>query len=168
MLPIPPSGDGDVARLMAAYPRIFFACHQRHVRDPEGGGELSSHQASILSHLDSAEPTRISELAGHMGVTVSTMSLSVKRLERRGYVRRDPDPDDRRAVGLRLTEAGERMVEAQTVLEPGLVARLLERLPPGERERALEGLDSLARAADELVRSGEARRRGGHDERRAG
>lgn len=88
----------DVERLLRAYPRIDFACHQRHVRDPEGEGTLSAHQASILSHLDPVDPTRVSDLADHLGVTVSTMSLSIKRLERDGYVGRSSDPSDGRVV----------------------------------------------------------------------
>lgn len=155
-------GRRDVDRVMTAYPRIYFACHQRHVRDPETGSELSAHQASVLSHLDTVEPTSISELADHMGVTVSTMSLGVKRLERAGFVVRAPDPDDGRVVQLRLSEAGDRVRRAQRVLEPERVARLLGRLTDDDRSAALRGLELLARAADELVRgrAGAATHRG--------
>lgn len=142
-----------VARLMAAYPRIYFACHTRHVRDPLSGTSLSAHQASILSHLDDVDPTTVSELAGHMGVTVSTMSLAVARLVRQGYVARRRDPDDRRVVQLRLTEGGLRIKEAQTVLDPDRVAELLSGMDAPRRRAALDGLEELARAADALVRS---------------
>jgi len=160
--------SSDVERLMAAYPRIFFACHQRHVRDPEGPATLSANQASVLSHLDGTDPTMVSELAGHMGVSVSTMSLSLKRLERQGYVRRDTDPDDRRVVNVRLTEAGERMRGAQSVLEPELVEGLLGELESHEREAALRGMETLARAADGVVRERGARAFGGSRARRVG
>lgn len=143
-------------RLLRDYPRIFFACHARHVRDPDSGRDLSRNQASILSHLDEVEPTSVSELAEHMGVTVSTMSLSVKRLVRQGYVVRARDTEDRRVVQLRLSEAGARVREADRVLEPELVERLLGQLTPTERETALGGLRLLAAAADELVREGGA------------
>ena len=72
--------DVEVRRLLEAYPRIFFACHTRHVRDPETGGELSAHQASILDHLDEVDAMSMTSLAGHMGVTVATMSLAIDRL----------------------------------------------------------------------------------------
>ena len=143
-----------VARLLAAYPRIYFACHTRHVRDPLKGTTLSSHQASILSHLDPIDATTVSQLAGHMGVTVSTMSLAVGRLERQGYVARSKHPNDGRVVELRLTKDGVRVKESQTVLDPDRVEALLERLSPKDREAALAGLAALAGAADELVRAG--------------
>ena len=59
------------------YARIYFACHTRHVHDPDSGTKVSARQASILSHLDSVEPTAVSALAAHMGVTVSTMSIAI-------------------------------------------------------------------------------------------
>jgi DNA-binding MarR family transcriptional regulator len=138
-----------VARVLRDYPRIYLACHQRHVADPGSSRLLSAHQAGILSHLDDVEPTRLGELAAHLGVTLSTMSLQVERLVRRGYVIRRRDRADRRALSLRLTESGVRVKRAQTVLDPPRVASLLGRLTREERERALEGLALLAGAAEE-------------------
>src|SRR5215813_11463872 len=91
--------------LMALYPRIYFACHTRHVRDPQSQKLLSRHQASILDHLDDIDPTTLNELARHMGVTPATMSIAVDRLEQRGFVARARDTVDRRRVHLRLTAA---------------------------------------------------------------
>ena len=139
--------------MLQAYPRIFFACHTRHVRDPVSGEDVSTHQASILDHLDEVDPISMTDLAGHMGVTVATMSLSIDRLERKGYVRRDRDPDDGRRVLLRITEAGLRVREATSVLDPVRVEQLLERLSLADREAALKGLQLLARAADDQMRA---------------
>jgi DNA-binding MarR family transcriptional regulator len=143
----------DVQRLLAAYPKIFFACHRRHVRDPQTSKALSAHQASILDHLDTVEPMSLNDLAGHMGVTSSTMSLAVDRLERAGYVVRERSTADRRRLQLRLTEAGDRIKEASSVLEPDLVATLLRQLPAADRRDALRGLELLAEAADETVKT---------------
>jgi len=143
----------DVQRLLAAYPRIFFACHRRHVRDPEASKTLSAHQASILDHLDTVEPMSLNDLAAHMGVTPSTMSLAVDRLERAGYVVRERSTADRRRLQLRLTEAGDRMKEASSVLEPDLVSTLLRQLSAADRRDALRGLELLAQAADATVKT---------------
>jgi len=90
--------SGDVHKLLALYPRIFLACHTRHVRDPKTSDVLSSHQASILDHLDDIEPTSLMTLAMHMGVTASTMSIGTDRLVRGGYITRERDPQDARRV----------------------------------------------------------------------
>src|SRR5439155_24595603 len=132
------AGARDVAvrQVLEAYPRIYFACHTRHVRDPDGGAELSAHQASILDHLDEVEPLSTTALAEHMGVTVATMSLAIDRLERKGYVRRERDPQDRRRVLVRVTAAGVRVREAKSVLDPARVEQVLAQLAAADRAAA--------------------------------
>jgi MarR family transcriptional regulator, organic hydroperoxide resistance regulator len=148
----------EVEMVMECYPRIYFACHRRHVRDPQTAAVLSAHQASVLDHLDSVDGTALLNLARHMGVTASTMSLTVDRLERAGYVTRGRNKDDKRRVDLRLTAAGVRIKQQQKVLEPELVAALLARLDRGRRQAALQGLQLLADAAAEMIRSGDLQR----------
>jgi len=148
---MPQSGVETVLR---CYPKIYFACHRRHVKDEQTEAILSAHQASILDHLDDVEPTSLLELARHMGVTASTMSLTVDRLERGGYVRRERSKEDGRRVDLRLTPAGVRIKRQQKVLEPALVAAMLDRLDDRKRQQALRGLELLAEAAAEMIASG--------------
>jgi hypothetical protein len=71
----------------------------------------------------------------------------VKRLERRGFVRRRMNPVDRREVEVRLTDEGVRMV---TRMETERVERLghtLQAMDPDEREALLRGLVAFVRAA---------------------
>src|SRR3954470_1817620 len=145
-----PIGEALTA-VMTLYPRIYFACHTRHVRDPQSQRMLSRHQASILDHLDELEPTTVMDLAAHMGVTPATMSLAIDRLERKGYVVRLRDAKDRRRVHVRLTTAGVRVREASSVLDPTRVGSLVARLSDEERTRAIDGLAWLARAAQEQM-----------------
>jgi DNA-binding MarR family transcriptional regulator len=143
--------------VLTFYPRIYFACHTRHVRDPHTQRLLSRHQASVLDHLDEIEPTTLMDLSRHMGVTAGTMSVAIDRLERKGYVVRLRDATDRRKVHVRLTSAGVRIREASSVLDPERVQSLLDRLSDPERERAIEGLALLARAAQEQMHAAAAR-----------
>jgi DNA-binding MarR family transcriptional regulator len=145
-----PIGEA-MSAVMTLYPRIYFACHTRHVRDPQNSRLLSRHQASILDHLDEMAPTTVMDLAGHMGVTAATMSLAIDRLERKGYVVRLKDAKDRRRVHVRLTTAGVRVREASSVLDPVRVEALVARLADDERDRAVDGLALLARAAQEQM-----------------
>ena len=137
----------DVRQLMTFYPQIYFACHTRHVRDSRSNTVLSSHQASVLDHLDEIEPTNLRTLAAHMGVTASTMSITVNRLVRQKYVVRKRATRDARQVDLLLTRAGVRIKSEKSVLDPALVKSLLEQLEADERRQALRGLELLAQAA---------------------
>ena len=136
-----------VRQLMELYPRIYFACHRRHVRDPESNRVLSAHQGSILDHLDRREPLMLQELARHMGVTISTMSLQIEELVREGYVTRERDPWDRRRLKLRLSKSGARVREANSVLDTERVRKMLGRLSAEELAAGLAGLALLAKAA---------------------
>jgi len=142
-----PIGEAMTA-VMTLYPRIYFACHTRHVRDPQSQRLLSRHQASILDHLDEVDPMSVTDLAGHMGVTVATMSLAIDRLEDKAYVQRARDPKDRRRVMLRVTAAGVRVREARSVLDPVRVEGVLAELSAADRVTALQGLALLARASN--------------------
>jgi DNA-binding MarR family transcriptional regulator len=137
----------DVAQVFRDYPRIYFACHRRHVRDPRSARLVSSRQVSIMDHLDAESPTMLADLAEHMGVTPATMSIAVGRLVEHGYVTRVLDPVDRRKVQLRLTAAGVRVCAANSVLEPMLVEQMLDQLATGDRRAALHGLALLGKAA---------------------
>jgi DNA-binding MarR family transcriptional regulator len=144
---MPPAKQSDIDRVMTLYPRIFFACHTRHVRDERSGSVLTQHQASILDHLDESTPMLVGELADHMGVTTGTMSIHVDRLERLGFVSRQRSATDGRQVELRLTEDGVRVRDAKSVLDPALVARMLGSMSASDRRDAVRGLSLLAQAA---------------------
>ena len=143
----------ETSRLMDFYPRIFLACHTRHVTDKQTGVKLTANQASILDHLDSDEPVTLFDLAMHMGVTPSTMSITVERLVKLAYIARIKDKQDGRKVNLTLTKQGERIKRAKSVLDPQLVQAMLTRLTEAERKLALDGLGLLAYAAEMEMKS---------------
>jgi DNA-binding MarR family transcriptional regulator len=151
-------GLAEVETVLRCYPQIYFACHRRHVRDERTQAVLSAHQASVLDHLDDVAATSLFDLARHMGVTASTMSLTVDRLERGGYVNRERSTEDRRRVDLRLTASGVRIKRQQKVLEPELVQAVLSHLDERKRRQALRGLELLAEASRQMIAAGDLSR----------
>lgn len=77
----------------------------------EGYGDTRSADGVIIQHLVDG-PRSVTDLAARMGVTQQAASKSVADLEARGYVARLPDPDDRRARRVTLTERGHAIVDA--------------------------------------------------------
>jgi DNA-binding MarR family transcriptional regulator len=147
----------DVERLMSSYPQIYFACHRRHIRDDETGTTLTLQQAGILDHLQANRQLTISKLARHLGVTDSTASTGIARLEKCGYVGRLRDVRDKRRVLLSLTVAGRRIVQQNSVLDADDVRDMLRLIAPAERRRTLDAIEVLALAARELLRKREQR-----------
>lgn len=138
-------------RVRQSYPKVYLACHTRHLRDDETGKSLSPRLGSILDHLDTQPPLTLSSLAKHLDVTQSTVSLQIDKLEGAGYVLRRRDTQDRRRVSVVLTPRGKRIKEQNSVLDRDLVREMISLLRPGDVEAALSGLDLLAEAADKLM-----------------
>ncbi len=151
--------SSGVQLLFQAYPKIYLACHRQHFRDDESGRVLTAHMASILDHLDPQHSRTISEMARHMSVTESTMSLQISKLEELGYVRRVRDAADRRRVAVRLTSAGVRVCQQNSVLDPDLAHEMLSSLSADDRETALRGIALLSDAAERLMQKRRLRRK---------
>ncbi|WP_225800864.1 MarR family winged helix-turn-helix transcriptional regulator [Streptomyces sp. NK15101] len=105
----------------------------------ESGREygLTPQQGQLLCVLMPG-PSGMGELGAKLGLAKSSLTGLVDRTSRLGFVRREPDPGDRRAVRVTLTEDGARVAEdfyTET-------CRRIEELPAGlegpDRERLAE------------------------------
>jgi DNA-binding MarR family transcriptional regulator len=77
---------------------------QRALELDERFAPYSHPEKLLLGYL--AEPMRMGEVAETLGCLRSSVTALVDRLEAAGLVRREVDPDDRRAKRLALTEKG--------------------------------------------------------------
>lgn len=142
--------DDDVLEIQRLYPQIYLACHVDHVRSASTEWQLSSHDASILAHLDRDAAESPRSLAAHLGVSASTLSASLARLVSLGYIDNSPAAGDKRKREIRLTLLGAKAMSATSVLDAGRVRELLQQLDDAERTAAVEGLALLGRAARRL------------------
>ncbi len=109
--------------------------------------DLSVTQSAALSDLVGHGPLSLNELAGRLYLDKSTASRVVATLERKGYVRRTRHPEDRRAIQLAATSAGQKL---NVQIERDLMAgerRLLSEFDPSVRAAATRLLSQLATAA---------------------
>ena len=153
--------DADVLAVQRAFPRIYHACHLRHVRRATTRSRLSARDAVVLAHLDRGAPIRAGALAKHLGLAASTLSAALEALEGLGYVARVRAGDDGRAVLVALTDQGAAAASEASVLDAKRLAVVLSRLTSAERRAAIHGLELLARASsslDDAPRASSARR----------
>lgn len=75
------------------------------------GMDITRLQLGILRMLKHHGPQTISELSRHFSIDPSTLVPAVDALERKGWLNRGRDPNDRRRVPLALTTEGETMLE---------------------------------------------------------
>lgn len=135
--------EQSILRVQTAYPRIYLACHTRHQNARSTADHISQRDGALLAHLEEAQATAQSDLARHMGVAKSTLSEALAALEDCGFVARS-------AEGVRRTPKGTTGMSNGSVLEPERLRRILELLTTEERQRAVEGLELIARASESL------------------
>jgi DNA-binding MarR family transcriptional regulator len=98
-------------------------------------------------------------LASRLGVDAVTLGQMIEFLERKGLVKRQVDPDDRRARQLYLTRRG---TDLRHRLRPSLLAaqeRILAPLAKAERTALLDMLARVIEANDSYARPGNGRRK---------
>jgi DNA-binding MarR family transcriptional regulator len=112
--------------------------------------DLTLGQLRFLHGLNRAGSLSIGHVADQLGVTLTTASQFVNRLERRGYVERIHRADDRRVVECRLTPRGADVTAAMRGMQRDVMRALLVTLRPGELrvlERLYHRMLERARAA---------------------
>lgn len=116
--------------------------------------DVSVTQCYALEVLVESGPSRSQALADALRLDKSTTTRVVDALVRKGYVERLPDPDDARAVSLRVTREGRKLYEKINGELIAQQAELLRDLDPEARAGATEILKRLARAAQTRFVSG--------------
>ena len=76
------------------------------------------------------------------------MSVVVDRLEKHGYAVRTVDETDRRAVLVRITDAGREVAAQVSTARDALLAERLDRLAPAERRSIVAALAALDRLTE--------------------
>jgi DNA-binding MarR family transcriptional regulator len=111
-----------------------------------------------MDHLTEAGELTPSQLADRLALSSGAVTALIDRLERLGWVKREPHPHDRRSVVIRkAAEPSDPELELYGPVAARL-RRVAERLTPEEREAALRFLEEAAAAAREHADSLDERR----------
>ncbi|MEE8600648.1 MarR family winged helix-turn-helix transcriptional regulator [Euzebya tangerina] len=132
---------GRLARVVQARLDQVFAAH-----------DLEGWEFDVLATLmRSGEPHRLSagDLHDAMMITSGTMTNRINRLEARGLVRRERNPDDGRQVLVALTAEGRRTVDAALVDHARNERDLLAGLTPEEQADLASLLRRLGTSIDQ-------------------
>ncbi|WP_127531642.1 MarR family winged helix-turn-helix transcriptional regulator [Paenibacillus kobensis] len=111
-------------------------------------------QARVIADVLQHEPTSVKQLTQNLKMTQSTVSDIVERLTSKGILMKTPDPDDKRAVKITLTEATRQGIRGGTP-EPlnRSVREALNLLEPGEQETVEQGMRLFVSAVKQKMES---------------
>lgn len=128
VLPLPSRVPED-PRHLAANRLHSMAIHLlRTARAGDAELGITPERLSVLSVLVYGGPTLLGRLAAIERVTPPAITRHVDALERDGLARREPVDGDRRAIRVRATASGRRLVERGRRSRIRAVAGLLEEL----------------------------------------
>jgi DNA-binding MarR family transcriptional regulator len=129
-------------RLVQLFPRVIRGMRRWQDRAAPAPAPLSPRHVAALEQIRGG-PVTVGELAAQLGLTLSTVSGVLADLDRAGLVERHPDPADRRRTIVQIAPG------QATLIGPWLdgaakpLARVLDKLTPGEQEAFLKAMDLL-------------------------
>jgi DNA-binding MarR family transcriptional regulator len=141
--PLLPEEDG--ARLRAAIGKL-----SRRLRPTVAGSGLTPSQTSVLFTIVRFGPLRLSDLAEIESLNPTMLSRIAAQLCEDGLIRREADPNDRRAAFVRATAAGRRMRERIQRERAQALSAHVEALDEHQREALWAALPVLEELAERL------------------
>jgi DNA-binding MarR family transcriptional regulator len=106
---------------------------------------ITARQATLLWLVKQSPGLSLAELAAEEGISPPALSGHVDRLERAGLIERVRSSEDRRRVGLRLTDEGARLLKRVRARRTTWLTDRLGALEPAELEAIGQAIPALQR-----------------------
>ncbi len=119
---------------------------QRILTDAFSAAGARGYQFRILAGLEQHGPSSQADLGRNTGIDRSDVVATLNELVAQGFVRRDPDPDDRRRNIITLTPTGGDALERLDRVVHDSQDRMLAPLSPDERSTLVDLLAKLVHA----------------------
>jgi DNA-binding MarR family transcriptional regulator len=133
----------DVMREILGLSRLAHQAAEPGAAGAPNSYALHAAKAQLLGFLDAAGEQRLGMLAAPLDVDVSVISRRVAALEGAGLAARRPDPEDRRAQLVAITERGRATLRAHRGRQAEQVARALTHRSDAEIGRLVAELHGL-------------------------
>jgi DNA-binding MarR family transcriptional regulator len=114
-----------------------------------GFDDIRPAHTAVFQHIE-AGGSRLTDLAERAQITKQSMGYLVDHLEQRGYLERRPDPSDRRAALISLTDRGWEQVRASL----RIIATIEEEWASGLGQPRMEQLRELLGDLRQLTGNG--------------
>jgi DNA-binding MarR family transcriptional regulator len=119
-----------------------------------GQRDITRSEAGVLNSL-SEGPRRVTELAELEGLAQPTVTLLVGRLEERGLVARERDPEDGRAVLVTSTDSGRTALEQLRAESRAMMREHIAEMDGGEVDALIAAVDALGVLVEAIQRGSE-------------
>ncbi len=101
---------------------------------------LSMTEVHILEAIEKSESNMMSAVAKYLMITQGTLTVSVSKLEKKGYVERIKDESDRRIVRLKNTEKANMVLQVHDDFHKQMIDKIVNDLDIEEEQELLKSL----------------------------
>ncbi len=105
---------------------------------------LSMTEVHILEAIVKSESNMMSAVAKYLMVTQGTLTVSVSKLEKKGYVMREKDEIDRRIVRLCITEKARDVLRVHDEFHTQMIDKIVNELDIEEEQTLLKSLNKAS------------------------
>ncbi len=137
----------ELTQVIRTWAEVFMHRSMRDFRRFMEETGLTFAQMNVLMRLKHSRECGVSDIGAQMGVSNAAASQLVDRLVQMGYISREEDPNDRRAKRLRLTAAGESLLQRGIEMRAAWIENLADMLTPEQQEHVIAALNILTEAA---------------------
>jgi DNA-binding MarR family transcriptional regulator len=138
----------DVVDAVLRASRALVAVAARSIAEVDDS--LTLPQYRTLVALGSRGPLTMGALAEDVGVHSSTATRMCDRLVRRGVIAREPSPESRREIIVRLLPAGRRVLHKVTLTRRRAIETIVAKVPDAHRRAMVAALTAFSDAAGEV------------------
>lgn len=119
--------------------KAFRTMIERRVKNT--GVYRSQHR--LLMHLSRQPNCSQVELAEHLEVSPAAIAVSIKKLEKGGYIKRETDESDNRVHQVTITEKGEQVIRKSIIMFQEVEAQMFCGFSDEEMERMSDFLERI-------------------------
>ncbi|GAA1824252.1 MarR family winged helix-turn-helix transcriptional regulator [Agromyces salentinus] len=139
----------DVARLSGVISPLRRSL-LRAAREAEDLPDIPDTQIEVLRALPAGTTRSPVELADDLSLNRTTVSNLLKSMAAAGLVTREPDPADRRRLGVRASERSERLLGRFDEASASLLGEAVDALDAGDARALAAAVPALERLRDAL------------------
>ncbi|MBW8012624.1 MAG: MarR family transcriptional regulator [Chloroflexi bacterium] len=104
---------------------------------PLKGTDISFPQMALLRRVSLSPGCRLKDIAAELGLSAPTVSVGIHRLTEAGFLEARPDPQDKRATRIYLSEKGKALQKSVRTKRYEFTQKFLAGLSPEEQEQLL-------------------------------
>lgn len=105
--------------------------------------DLSVTEIRTIQAIGVNEAKKMSEIAMALKITVGTLTISINRLVKKGYVRRVKTEEDRRIVIVDLTEKGKLVYKTHEKFHYEIIENIVSTLNQNEQKMLIQSLENV-------------------------